>query len=145
MILFIAGAVSAVFAGGLFVISMVLNRFADKTSKTTATLVDTKHKKDVTIYGKRSHMGPWQKTGFIKHLTKATYQYSVCGRTYTIRDDYIGTPRQTPFIVSVVYLTRLPRFAYIKTDVSISNIRYGVYALLFFMWSLILFLFGVSI
>ena len=99
-----------------------------KTGKVMGRLRDTKHKKDVTIYGKTLH-GGWTQT-FIRHLTKGVYLYTVHDKTYKIRDTHLGTPRQMPQIVSVVYLKAFPKFAYIDALTSLGAFSYKLDALI---------------
>lgn len=105
-----------------------MERKQDKTGKAMGRLQDTKHKKDVTIYGKSLDRG-WTKI-FIRHLTKGVYLYTVHGKTYKIRDTHFGTPRQMPQIVSVVYPKAFPKLAYIDPLTSLGAFSYKLRALI---------------
>ena len=99
-----------------------------------AHLKSTKHKKNVTIYGK-DHLGGRIQSMFIKNLTHAVYRYTVNGRTYRRRiTHYLTTPRQVPYLTSVFYLKKIPFISYLKDELVI----YDVQALLILMLSLML-------
>ncbi len=96
-----------------------------------AHLKSTKHKKDVTLYGKDT-FGPI-KSMFIKNLTHAVYRYTVNGRTYRRRiTHYLTTPRQVPYLTSVFYLKKIPFISYLKDE----PVMFDVQALLILMLSL---------
>ncbi len=102
---------------------IIFTHFPDKTAKTSAKLQKTKHKRDVRIYGSTPG-GALQEVAFLKHMTKAKYMYTVAGKDYMIRDDYFGTPRQTPLFVPIKYLKRYPRIACLYSDISVKDFTF---------------------
>ncbi len=124
---FAIGAVCLVVAGACFAISYLFEHKPEQVGRSTGTLRDAKYKKDVPIYG-RSHIGgPIRIVCFIKHLTKAKYDYPVNGKTYRIKDRYFGRLRETPRLVSVAYLKKFPFIAYIK-DYPTESSDYALFA-----------------
>lgn len=115
IVLLIVGAMLAV-AAGLFFILYRRFEHPHNTKKITAHLVNVKHKTNVPVYGKRTQGGPLRILTVLKHWSKGVYEYSVDGKRYTIRYVEHVTERQMPRIVSVRYLKKLPRVAYVETD-----------------------------
>lgn len=120
IVLLVLGTVSLGVAGLYLYIWVLFTRFPAAVGTTLAKLQHTKHKRDVRIYD-RPPGGTWRQVAFVKHMTKARYVYTVAGKDYSIRDDYMGTPRQTPLFISVKYWKRFPRFACVYTDVSVKE------------------------
>lgn len=103
-----------------------------------AHLKSTKHKKNVTLYGKDHFNGPI-KTMFIKNLTHAVYVYTVNGRQYRRRTThYLTTPRQVSYLTSAFYIKKLPFISYLKDDL----VLFDVQALVVLMISLMLLING---
>lgn len=117
--------------------------FPNTTARTGGWLKKTKHKKNVTLYEIRYHR-VWHKTGFLKDLTKAKYEYTVKNKRYYINDDSIGTPRQTQKLVSVVYIKKFPRFAYIASGF-LEHSVFFIYFLVFLFNTFIWILYGIQI
>jgi hypothetical protein len=102
-----------------------------------AHLKSTKHKKNVTIYGK-DHLGGRTQSMFIKNLTHAVYIYTVNGRAYRRRTTYLTTPRQVSYLTSACYIKKLPFISYLKDDL----VLFDVQALVVLMISLMLLING---
>ena len=84
--------------------------------RTPASLKATKHKKNVTIYGRVP--GEGRKRMFFKDMTRGTYAYTVNGKTYKRRvTNVLTTPRQMPYLTSAFYIKKFPRISYLKEDV----------------------------
>ena len=129
ILFFILSAVLFFFAVLFFLAARAFDAANEKESKwvgrTPASLVATKHKKDVTIYGRDRLHGP-VKSYFIKNLTKGTYVYTVNGKQYKRRViKYFTTPRQMPYLSTSFYIKLFPRSAYLKADLQL----YDVYAI----------------
>lgn len=107
-----------------FTVSIILNHFSMQTGRTRAVVKNQKHRKNVALYMQRFYKAPPTRVGTIKHLTRGTYEYTVGQKTYTIRENFIGTPRQAPIFITVVYLKKFPGIAYISGETSLSNLRY---------------------
>lgn len=105
-----------------------------------AHLKDTKHKKNVTLYG-RDHVGGPVKSMFIKNMTKGNYVYSVNGRNYIRRvTKYLTTPRQMPYLTTAYYIKKAPRISYLKDDWQL----YDIYAIMSLFFSVMLIFMGVE-
>lgn len=92
-----------------FTVSIILNHFSMQTGRTRAVVKNQKHRKNVALYMQRFYKAPPTRVGTIKHLTRGTYEYTVGQKTYTIRENFIGTPRQAPIFITVVYLKKVSR------------------------------------
>lgn len=135
-------AVGILFLAGFamnFTAWYVLRKSPEKVGRVGAKLDLVKHKKDVMV------KAGLNSSGVIKDLTKGTYIYTVGDKTYRIRDDFIGTPRQTPRHVPVVYWKAFPRFAFIDTLESLSDMRYFFRAMLCLMFSADTFILVISL
>ena len=105
-----------------------------------ASLKETKHKKNVTLYG-RDHVHGTVKSMFIKDMTKGTYVYTVNGKTYKRRvTKYLTTPHQMPYLTSAFYIKKFPRISYLKDDWQL----YDIYAIMSLFFSVLLIFFGVE-
>ena len=114
------GAVGLFLTVVFFLASRAFDAANEKESKwvgrTPASLKATKHKKDVTLYG-RTPFGTGITTMFIKNMTKGTYTYTVNGKTYKRRvTKVLTTPRQMPYLTSAFYIKIFPRISYLKED-----------------------------
>lgn len=132
-----------IYACVLALVWYVFENKKEKTGKTKGVLVESKHKKNVTLY-ERIGGHAWRKSGFIKNLTKTKYKYTVNGKEYKIKDDFIGTPRQTPKMVCVKYIKAFPRFAYIDDDGYQLGCVYNLYAVMYVCIALIHLVGGLS-
>ena len=135
------GAVGLFLTVVFFLASRAFDAANEKESKwvgrTPASLKATKHKKDVTLYG-RTPFGTGITTMFIKNMTKGTYTYTVNGKTYKRRvTKVLTTPRQMPYLTSAFYIKIFPRISYLKDDWQL----YDIYALLNLLFSF-MFIFG---
>lgn len=136
-VLFLLGGVLMAYALLLIAIGIIFDFVKRLTGRTRGTLVHTKHKRNVTLYSR------YGGETFIPHLTFARYFYTVGQRSYSVRDFYIGTPRQTPFYVSVLYIKHFPRFSYVRGDTPLGMIRFGIRGLLLLVIGLALFIYGI--
>lgn len=126
LVLLAAGAVLLAVAILFFVASRAFENASDKVGRATATLRDTKHKKNAVIYGKEHITYGPTKAHHIKDLTKTTYTYMVNGKEYTIRGEALfTTPRQLSRMTSVFYWKPFPKIAYLKDEIE----SFGIWAL----------------
>ena len=130
VLLFLAAPTCLGLAGLFFWVQFTFSRRKKNTAKTAGILRETDYKQNVTLRGPRG------KSIFLRHLTKARYIYTVNGVEYGIRGEHYGTKRQTPKFVSVVYVKRFPRFAYMDDIGSFSDIRYGLWGGILVAWGL---------
>lgn len=137
----IAGIILLIPAISRFTAWICFEKFPATTAKTGGWLKVTKHKKNITLYEIKPH-GSWHKSGFLKNLTKAKYTYTVSNKTYHIRYDSIGTPNQTPKLITIVYLKKCPRLAYIASS-ALGYTSFLVDSILFFFHATILIAFSV--
>ena len=107
VLLFIAAPACLALAGLLFWVQFTFSRRPKSTAKTAGILREATYKQNVTRHGTRG------RSIFLRHLTKARYVYTVDGVEYSLRTEHLGTKRQTPKFVPVIYIKRFPRFAYI--------------------------------
>lgn len=130
MVLIVIGilllAIAAMFAAVYF----TFEKAPDKTARVMGWLKDTTHKKDVTVYGKNAPYSPIITTSFVKNMTKGVYVYTVGDKSYKVRDTSFGTPRQMQKNVSVIYLKKFPRVAYIDRLGSDGTFTYELGAIL---------------
>lgn len=104
----------------LFVIYKIFEK-GKGTEKAIATLKTKKNKKNVPVYGKNTPGGPIRIVMIIKNWTKGIYEYTVNNKKYIIHyTDYIS-PDNISHIVTVIYLKRFPKIAYVKTDADTHN------------------------
>jgi hypothetical protein len=113
------GAVGLFLTVVFFLASRAFDAANEKESKwvgrAPASLKATKHKKDVTIYGRVP--GEGRKRLFFKDMTTGTYAYTVNGKTYKRRvTNVLTTPRQMPYLTSAFYIKIFPRISYLKED-----------------------------
>ena len=99
----------------LLVIYILFEHCKDHTGSIAATLTDRTHKSNVNVYGRNTVHGPLHITRTIKHLSKGIYEYTVGPKTYRIRHQ--SEANSLPHIISVVYLKRFPKIAYVKTAI----------------------------
>lgn len=135
------GVLSFLFAVCSFVIYRAFEHNEKSTDKVVASLIGVKHKKDVPVYGQRNSIigGPIRLVMKIKNYSKGTYKYFVNEKSYKIRYVEYVTPKQLPRIVSVVFLKRFPKIAYVKTEVNTQ--RFDIYSMVSVLFS-VMFLFG---
>ncbi len=107
----------------LFIIYRAFERNGDSVGRVTGTQIDVKHKKDVWLWGGR------RRDVFLKHQSTAKYEYRVNGKTYAVKHAEFVTAKQMPRMVSVMYLKRFPKIAYVKDECM--SPHYDANALLF--------------
>ena len=113
-VVFVSLGILHVLAAGLFfLIYKTFEHNKNSVAKVTATLIDVKHKKDVPVYGQRFFRGPIRVVMKIKNYSKGKYEYQVNQKHYTIRYIEFVTSKQMPRFVSVVYIERFPKIAYV--------------------------------
>ena len=122
ILLIIAAPACLALAGLLFWVQFTFSRRPKSIAKTAGILRETDYKQNVT---RRYTRG---RSILIKHLTKARYVYTVDGVEYSLRTEHFGTKRQTARFVSVVYIKRFPRFAYI--DEIAGEPMYGIWGMI---------------
>ena len=125
IILIAIGIVLALMALASIAIYIIFTKFPQYTVKTYGDRKSTRHKKDVTIYGKI--YGPIRRYT-IKHLTKTIYKYKANEKYYKIKLNYFCAPAETDYIVSVIHLKIFPRLAYIESD-PIGSFTYLIWGL----------------
>ena len=94
----------------------------DAVGRVTGTQSDVKHRKNVLLSGGRRGY-----TVFLKNHSTGKYEYRVNGKAYTVKHVQFVTANQMPRMVSVAYLKRFPKIAYVKSEVSFQP--YGIVAL----------------
>ena len=129
------GVLFLLIAALFFYVQYVFDRRPEQTGKAFGYRRGAKQKDNVILYGGRP-------TGrlFLRHLTKAAYLYTVNEKDYRIRHEHIGTKKETPRTVQVVYWKRFPRFSYISSETSIMSYSLWAYVILF--WAAMAFLLG---
>ena len=130
VLLFLAAPTCLGLAGLFFWVQFIFSRRPKSTAKTAGILRETDYKQNVTV-GIRRRM-------FFKHYTKARYVYTVNGVEYSLSGEHPGTKRQTPRFVPVVYIKRLPRFAYIDEIGGFGDIIYGLWGIVLLFWGVAL-------
>ena len=142
-IVFISLGILHVLAAGLFfLIYRTFEYNKNRVAKVTASLIDVKHKKDVPVYGQRFFRGPIRVVMIIKNYSKGKYEYQVNQKHYTIRYIEFVTSKQMPRFVSVVYIERFPKIAYVKTD--INNQKFDIYSIVLVLFGVLFMLGGCS-
>ena len=142
-IVFIFLGILHVLAAGLFfLIYRTFEYNKNSVSKVTASLIDVKHKKDVPVYEQRFFRGPIRVVMKIKNYSKGKYEYQVNQKHYTIRYIEFVTSKQMPRFVSVVYIERFPKIAYVKTD--INNQKFDIYSIVLVLFGVLFMLGGCS-
>ena len=144
IICLLLGAVGLFLTVVFFLASHAFDAANEKESKwvgrAPASLKATKHKKDVTLYG-RTPLGTGISTMFIKNMTKGTYTYTVNGKNYKRRvTKYLTTPRQTSYLTSAFYIKKFPRISYLKEEIQ----PYLFHSLILLLPSVMLFWAGVK-
>lgn len=135
------GAILLVLAGGCFCLYITFERGGSSVACATGFLKDTKYKNNVHIIGANRVGGTPQVVKTVKDRCRGVYQYTVGVKTYKIRYVSFVTARQMPQTVSVEYLKKLPRLAYVKTEVSTQ--RFDIYAIACLGFSIMCILSGV--
>ena len=105
---------------------VIFARFPKMTGKTIAARKQTKHKKNVYTTDPLTN-----RTKVIKHYTRCTYTYSVKNKPYSIKTTVLGTPRQAPYRLPVVYLSCLPRIHYRADGLGLGREKYVLNAIIF--------------
>ena len=142
-IVFISLGILHVLAAGLFFLSYRTFEYnKNRVAKVAASLIDVKHKKDVPVYGQRFFRGPIRVVMIIKNYSKGKYEYQVNHKHYTIRYIEFVTSKQMPRFVSVVYIERFPKIAYVKTD--INNQKFDIYSIVLVLFGVLFMLGGCS-
>ena len=126
-----------------FLLYCIFEYKPDKLGKATATLKYTKHRKDVPVYGRNSTFGPIRVVMIIKNWSKSLYEYKVNDKTHKIHYIEYVTSRQMPFVVQVIYLKKIPRIAYVKTDTNFHN--FEIYSFVALMSAILFALCGISL
>ena len=143
-IVFISLGILHVLAAGLFfLIYRTFEHNKNSVAKVTASLIDVKHKKDVPVYGQRFFRGPIRVVMKIKNYSKGKYEYQVNQKHYTIRYIEFVTSKQMPRFVSVVYIERFPKIAYVKTD--INDQKFDIYSIVLVLFGVLFMLGGCSV
>ena len=143
-IVFISLGILHVLAAGLFfLIYRTFEHNKNSVAKVTASLIDLKHKKDVPVYGQRFFRGPIRVMMKIKNYSKGKYEYQVNQKHYTIRYIEFVSSKQMPRFVSVVYIERFPKIAYVKTD--INNQKFDIYSIVLVLFGVLFMLGGCSV
>ena len=125
-VVWILGGVALALAAVLFALDRIFASKPHMLGKAPATLQSAKHRKNVPVYEKSSPRAPRRVVKTIKNWSRGTYIYTVNGKTYRIRYVEFVPLRAMPVIVQVVYLRRLPRIAYVKTDTGAPH--FAIYA-----------------
>ena len=147
MILFVAllailGISAFIIAGLFFIIYKIFENNNQKyIGKASATLGETKYKKDVTIYGSDLYRRCFPIK--LKHYSKSKYNYVVNGKHYKLKYWEASTAKQMPRTLLVVYLKRFPKIAYVKNDISTNN--YDIYAITTLMFGVLFIIFGITL
>ena len=138
IVLISLGILSFLSAGILFFAYRIFAQSKNCVAKATASLMDVRHKKDVPVYGHRFFRGPIRVMMRIENYSRGKYQYEVNQKTYTISYSEHATARQMPKFVSVVYMKRFPKLAYVKTQthtqhLDIYSLASGLLGILFLL------------
>ena len=138
---FVCGVITGLLTVASVGVYVIFLRFPAMIGKTVATLKQTKHEKNKYRSGppRSSH------AKVIKHYTRCTYAYSVAGKAHRMKVSMIGTPRQAPFILPVVYLSRLPRIHYRADGLGWGREKYVLNAIIFAILTAILLCFAFLI
>ncbi len=143
-IIFISLRVLSSLVAGLFFLLYRMFVYNKNTiDKVTASLIDVKHKKNVPVYGRRFFRRPIRVMMKIKNYSKGKYEYHINQKRYTIQ--YVGyvTSKQMPKFVSVVYVKRFPKIAYVETDVNTQH--FDIYSIVSVLFGVLFLLSGFSV
>ncbi len=123
IIFFVIGALLLALTAWLTTAAVIFAFCPKKTAKIGAVLESVEYKKNVTVRTDRRR----HRSRFYKHASRGRYVYTVAGKRHVLRSEFHwgSTPRQVPKFVSVVYVKRCPRMAYIASDIFCLH---GVYA-----------------
>ena len=122
----------------LFYLQFVFDRRPEKVGKTFGYRRGAKQKDNVILWGGRT-----TKSLFIRHLTKASYRYTVNEKEYRIRHEQIGTKKETPRTVPILYWKRFPCFAYIS--ISFSSPMFSLWACVVLFWAVLSCWLGIAL
>ncbi len=140
-VFFFLGFAFVLYAVGMLAAYYLLEHRKDLTGRVTASLDSIRTKKDVPIYEHRSPRSPGRIVMVIQNWSKSVYKYTVNDQTYKIR--YAEAVKQMPYVISVVYLKRLPKIACVKSEGAFDP--YGINALIGGSLAVLFFLAGMSI
>lgn len=115
-------------------------RFPSKTDRTLGKLVEYKYNRDVSVYD-RKYRSPARRVWKIKNMTKTKYVYTVDGKEYRVKFNFISRPKSIPNSPWIRYIKRFPRISYVKCDDSgVGEFAFFVRGLLFVFLALMLIL-----
>ena len=137
---FIIGGVFILLGAALIGVYIIFSRYPQFTAKAYAAQKKTVHQKNVRMSSGGRYMG--RSSRIEKHVTYATYVYKVNGRSYKFKDMTIGTPKQAPRSLPMVYIKGLPWLFYINDEYSIGSEIYVVWSLAPLLLSVIFLLIG---
>ena len=137
------GTLLVLVAGLFFLIYRTFEYHKNSVARVTAKLIDVREKNDVPVYGQRFFRGPIRVMMKIKKYSKGKYEYQVNRRSYIIQSVEFVASKQMPKVVSVVYIKRFPKIAYVKTD--INNQKFDAYSIVFVLFGVMFLLCGFSV
>lgn len=127
----------------LLVFNHIFEHRKDLLGRTGASLRKTDYKKNVPVYGKNHPRGPLRVVMIIKHVSKSVYEYTVNGKKYKIRYTEYVRGREMPYMVTVIYLKRLPKIAYVDTDTN--SHHFDIYAIVSFAFAVLFVVWGCRV
>ena len=121
----IIGIMGIVFSLSLLAVYVIFTKFPRYTAKTGAFLYYAEQKNNVKVHSVKG------KSVFVKNLTKGFYRYKVANKLYKVKKtDYFTTKKQTPKIISIIYLKFFPRIYYVNELDSFTEFNYLLYGLI---------------
>lgn len=131
ILLSLCGA-ALVVSAAFFCLYRTFEHRPEKLGTTTATLRQTRHKKNVPVYERNGFRAPPRVVMILKNWSKSVYEYTVNNKTRKIHYVDFVKARQMPRTVQVEYLRKFPKIAYVKTDTNSHNFEiYSFVSLLF--------------
>ncbi len=137
IILIISSVLSFLIAASFFFIYTTFKYNKKMTDRVTASLIKVKHKRNVPEFCSNLPYGPIH-IKIIKNRSKGLYEYSVNQKRYKIRYIEYVTSRQMPRMLSVIYLRKFPKIAYIKTDVCTKLYTFHIFSIIFAFFGIFL-------
>ena len=100
----------ALILGSYYIAIGILFCFPKNRAYTLGKLEKTKGAKNVHIRA----VGSKYRTVVVPHWTNFTYSYTVNGKTYKTSGSVANSPKQLPYRPSIVYIKRMPRYAFVR-------------------------------
>lgn len=97
---------------------MIFEHKQEMLGKAMGARVAVKRKKNVRIWGSNGVRGVYRVVAFVKDWRRGTYEYTVGSKRYRVKLFAYDNPAGLPHAVPVIYLKRLPRISYAKTDIA---------------------------